>query len=573
MFKHNLLISYRNIVRNKASFLINLVGLSTGLASVLLIYLWVSDEWSVDRFHEHEDRLYQVMTNLPLDKSISTLEFGPSLLARDLEEHLPEVEIASQNSATFMSPTGVIRNQLHAARTKGLYVDNNFLRMFSYPLIAGNSDELLQDQSSMIITRSLANSLFGSPEEALGKELQWETQFFNASFFVSGVLEDVPENSSIQFDLLLSFEDWLIERDPDVASWSDGYAQTYLRLKEGTVRDKFEQKLETYLREKHEFWKESSLIVRQYSHRYLQSEYENGKVVGGRISYVKQLSLLAFFILLIACINYINLTTAQASTRMKEIGVKKVIGASRKKLLVQFLQQSTISVFFAFLLALIFVSLLLPSFNELTLKSLKLQLNRENILALSFLMFLTAWVAGAYPAFYLSGFKPFSTLKAKANGLGSGNSLRKGLVVFQFVLAVIFIVAVLVIHKQMEYTQNKNLGYDRSNIISFFRPLTPSGPLSFFSELNKIPGVEKVANMSGSILSGSSLQKGYSWRGNEKDEEISFQAPMIGYGAMEILEMEIVEGRSFSKDFGDDPNKIILNESAAKMMGLDQPIG
>lgn len=572
MFKHNLLITYRSFLRDKSTFLINLIGLSTGLASVMLIFLWVNDEMSIDKFHENDERLYQIMTNLETPNGISTFELTPSLFAEDVAEKLPEIELATNASVSFMRPDGIVLDGTERIPTKGMFVNENFFDVFSYNILEGEKSNMLDSKGKAVISKKLANILYDSPNEAIGKIITWETQFFDTTFQVSGVFDDVPESATTQFDVVIQF-DWLIDGNNDVATWSDGNAETYVVLKEGTDVKKFGDKVAGYLRTKHDFWGPSTLFTRKYSDKYLYGNFEEGIQVGGRISYVKQFSIIALFILLLSCINFMNLSTAQASKKMKEIGVKKALGGSRKMLIFQYFGETLIMVSLSVMVAGVIVFFLLPSFNELTGKTLELSLNLERALAILGIVFFTGIIAGSYPALYLSGFNPLEVLKGKLNPSTGEAWIRKGLVIFQFALSVIFIVGVLVIGKQMDYTRTKNLGYDRDNILTFQRPMHQDDPSVFLSEVKSIPGVLKASQMAGDILSGASIQKGYSWRGQEADEAISFKAPMVGYGTIETLGMELIKGRSFSKEYQDDPSKIILNESAVKMMGLENPIG
>jgi ABC-type antimicrobial peptide transport system permease subunit len=307
---------------------------------------------------------------------------------------------------------------------------------------------------------------------------------------------------------------------------------------------------------------------------YLYGQYENGEQVGGRIQYVKLFSLIALFILIIACINFMNLSTAQASKKMKEIGVKKTIGASRKTLVFQFIVESVSMAFLALFLAMLIVALLLPQFNVITGKALQLNFYLEFVLTLIAIALFTGLLSGFYPAFYLSGFNPTAVLKGKLPTSIGELWVRKGLVVFQFSLSVIFIVVFVVIKKQMDLIQTKNLGYNRNNVITFKREGKITGDAeTFLSTLKTIPGVVNVGCIAGSVFDGWDSQSGFSWSGKETDKDYMFQSPRISYDAIETLGLKVVKGRSFSREFKDDDKKFILNESAAKMMGLDDPIG
>ena len=295
--------------------------------------------------------------------------------------------------------------------------------------------------------------------------------------------------------------------------------------------------------------------------------------VGGRITYVRLFLLIAIFIILIACINFINLSTAEAAKKLKEIGVKKVIGVNRSALISQFLGESILMVLFAMCIAGLLVAILLPHFNVLTGKSIELNLKLSIILPFFLIGLLTGLGAGSYPAFFLSGFSPIATLKGKQNRKIGGQWIRKGLVVFQFVLSMVFIVSVLVIQYQVKYIQNRNLGYDRENVITFNRINNSGNPQIFLNELRKLPGVIDAGNMASKITNRFDNQSGYSWRGEDSDKEILFEAPRIGYDIIETLGMEMVAGRSFSQERRDSFDKIIINESAARLMNLENPIG
>ena len=268
-----------------------------------------------------------------------------------------------------------------------------------------------------------------------------------------------------------------------------------------------------------------------------------------------------------------NLSTAQASTKMKEVGVKKAIGADRKSLVLQFLGEAMVMVMIAFLVALCIVNVLLPQFNIITQKSLSLSLSFSEILMLTGGLLLTGLLAGTYAAFYLSGFDPIIVLKGKLETKLDGQWIRKGLVVFQFALSVIFIVGVFVINRQMAFIQSKNLGYNRDNVVSFERPDFRNDTELFFTEVNKIPGVKATASMFDNILSNQSTQSGYSWKGDETDANYLFKSPIISYDLLETLDMEILQGRSFSREFNNEREKIVINETALKMIELDDPIG
>jgi putative ABC transport system permease protein len=579
MFKHNLLINFRNFKKYKSTFLINLIGLSTGIACALLIYLWVNDEIHVDKFNSKDSRLYQVMADFKSPQGISTKKITPAIMADAMAKEFPEVEYAAAtNEFLFYAKEGLLKENDKFVKAKGMFASDDFFHVFSYPLIQGDKNTALKNENDIVISEGLAKKLFGTTDHITGKTLQWEHPYFNGTFQISGVMKNTPANSTYQFDVVFNMKK-LLENDSFAQTWKGFYAETCLILKKGTDVNLFKKKIENYLKSKDPANNNVSLFVQQFSKKYLYGHYANGAVAGGRITYVKLFSLVAIMILLIACINFMNLSTAKASTRIKEIGIKKTIGANRKELIVQYIQESLTLTFLSLLTAIIIVEILLPEFNSITGKDISLKFNLSFILVLLAITIITGLVSGSYPAFYLSRLNPVKMFKRKLNSSSGELWIRKGLVIFQFALSIIFIVSVFVVNKQIEYTQNINLGYNRDNILCFQwkQPSNISDKTnsydSFVSEIKCLPGVVDVTNMSGSILKDFIGQTGCSWSGQESDKNYLFRAPFVGYDFVKTLGLKIVKGRSFSRNLSNENSKIILNEAAVKMMGLKNPIG
>lgn len=575
MMKHNFLITYRGFLRNKTSFLINLLGLSTGLACVLLIYLWVSDELNVDNFHQKDGQLYQVMHNLQFPDDIMTLGGTPIPLAEALAQEVPEVESALAISRGDQRPEGVLSIGEHMLTARGIHAGENFFNVLSYRLLHGNSKEVLANKNSIVLSESLAQKIFPSATEAIGQTLEWKDQRSEGSFLVTGVFSNPPANSTIQFDFIFPLQ-ILLDANPESKEWYSSHAQTLLVLQEGTNIEQLNRKIAKFIKGRHSLSSEiSSLFVQQFSSKYLYGHYENGVQAGGRILYVKLFSLIALFILVIACINFMNLSTAQASKKMTEIGIKKAIGANRRDLIVQFLGESLLIAFLALFIAIVWIVMLLPQFNIITGKSLHLNMAVTDLLWVLGVVIFTGIAAGSYPALYLSRFESVVVLKGKLQLGSGGQSIRRALVIFQFALSVIFIVGVLIINQQVEFTMTKNLGYQRDHIISFER----KGRLStrdfnvFMTELKQVPGVERVSNVAGDFIEARFGNASFSWEGKTEEQQFPFPSPEIGFGFIETLGMEMVAGRSFSKKFNDDRTKIIINEAAANMMQLADPVG
>ncbi|MEQ8361937.1 MAG: ABC transporter permease [Cyclobacteriaceae bacterium] len=567
MIKHSLLLIYRNFQRNRGYFLINLFGLATGLACTLLIYLWVRDELSVNKFHALDDRLYEVMEHQRYADNVMTTTSTPGILAETLKEEFPEVEYAA--TTTWVEPfTLSIKD--HNVKAKGYHVGSDFFTMFSYPLVHGQADQVLDEKFSIVISRDLAKKLFGEEENVVGKTVELQ---HDKSFIVSGVFENLPSNSSIQFDFVLTLEfykdgnDWIL-------NWGNNGPSTFIVLREGSDGEVFSDKIADFVKSKDE---ESNvtLFLQRYSERYLHGRFENGTQAGGRIEYVRLFSIIAIFILVIACINFMNLSTARATRKAKEVGIKKSVGAARSSIIMQYIGESLIMSFSSALLALVFVWLFLPQFNLITEKKIVLTLlDLELMKWLLGIVLFTGLLAGSYPAIYISGFRPAAVLKGVVHGTWGELWARKGLVIFQFALSVILIVSVLVVYKQIEYVQTQNLGYDKDRLIKF--PLegkTEENRETFLKEVRRIPGVVKASSASHTMIGRQNNTGGLDWEGKNPEDEILFENVSSNYDLIETLGIELAEGRTFSEEFGADSTKIIFNEAAIRVMNLENPIG
>lgn len=577
MFRHNILITYRNFLRYKSSFLINLLGLSTGLACTLLIYLWVADELSVDRFHQKDDQLYQVLRNVQRPDGIRTGESTPARLGESLLEEMPEVEYAvSVNTSGEYSGEAIIAYEDKHVKAKGIFASEDYFNVFSYDLIQGNKDQALADKNGVVISERLAKKVFNTTDNIIGKTLVWNHRVrFEGPLYVSGIFQDPPANSTCQFDIVFNFKK-LLEGDRNAGQWNAGPAETYLVLEKGTSIAEFNKKISRYLFSKDSESK-ATLFVSRYSSKYLHGHFENGVQSGGRIEYVWLFSIIAVFILAIACINFMNLSTAQASRKMKEVGIKKTMGVNRNALIFQFLSESILMAFLSLAVAILVAVLLLAQFNELTNKHLGFTFDLNPILSIVGIVLFTGIVSGCYPAFYLSRFDPAKVLKGKLTTAFGEVWIRKGLVITQFVLSVVFIIAFLIVNKQIQFTQTKNLGYEKDNVLIFQREgrINWNNHGDFMSALKSIPGVVNTSCMFGSILNRDrALHGGFSWEGQASGvKEMQFPSPGISHDFIETLNIEITEGRTFSNTYADEESKIVVNEAAVKMMGFRDPVG
>jgi putative ABC transport system permease protein len=568
MIGHNLLLIYRSFRRFKTTFFINLIGLSTGLASALLIYLWVSDELSFDKFHESDGRLFQVVERVQMNNRIEIVPHTAGLLGEAIEEKIPEVEYV-------VSDRPLREDQILSARdinikATGLYASKDFFNAFSYGLMQGDKDQVLADKSGMVISEELAKKLFNTSENVIGKLVEFQ---HDKQYTVSGIFKGAPTNSSIQFDFVLSYEEFK-KVNPNVLNWRYNSAAVYVVLKEGSDVEKFNEKIADFIKSR----TGDSLRVlttRPYSEPYLYGNYENGLRAGGRIEYVKLFSIVAIFILLIACINFMNLSTAKATGRLKEIGVKKTLGADRKTLIRQYFGESLLMTFVSLLFAILLVILFLPEFNQITGKELSLDFDIKLTLSVLGITLLTGLIAGSYPALYLSGFNPATVMKGKVNTLVGEVWARKGLIVFQFTLSIILVVGVLVVYKQIEFLQTKNLGYEKDNILYFEIEGRVAQDLeTFLSEIRNIPGVVNASSIGQNIVgSGLNTFSIDNWPGKKADDRIVFEMRPVSYDMIETLGIHMAEGRSYSRNFGAEDSKIVFNQAAIEAMGLEDPIG
>ena len=582
MFQSFIKIAWRNLFRDRQFTLLNLVGLATGLTCTLAIYLWVSDERSIDKFHENDSRLFQVLRNVEFPDGIHTQESTPGLLAKSLNEELPEVEEAAVINPARSGTKGILSFGETRIKANELYVSPNFFSVFSFPLVNGDRQRSLEEKHSVVLSDELAMKLFNTTDNIIGKSIAWERGKLSGTYIVSGVCKKPSSQSSLQFDILFTYEMLYENNKENYSHWGNNNPLTYVVLKKGTDPVRFNKKIRDFSRSKYlafygndsELKYTGSLFIQQFSDKYLHNRYENGILAGGRIEYVRLFSLIAVFILIIACINFMNLSTAKASRRLKEVGIKKVSGASRGELMLQYIGESVMIAFLAMMISVVAVVTILPLFNNITGKELELKFTFSLLLTLLAITGVTGLIAGSYPAFYLSGFKPAAVLKGKLKTSAGELWIRKGLVILQFSLSTVFIISVLVVYKQMKYIQSKNLGYNKDNIISFKREGQLTTDLSFFlSQVKKIPGVVDAAcfrhNLTGDYSSTNSLK----WKGQSPGEEIEFVNLEMDYGVMDMLQLEMKEGRRYSKDFGADSTKIIFNEAAISAMGIKDPVG
>jgi len=561
MIKNYFKIAWRNLVKDKQFTFINILGLSAGLACALLIFLWVHDESSYDKFFANDDRLYQLMENQSEESS--------GLLSEAVKQQIPGTEYAAAVAPPNWFPQYPLSVVDKSIKASAQYAGRDYFNIFSFTLIEGDKNTVLRDKSSIVISDELAEKLFGSTENIMGRPVLFDQ---DTTFYVSGIFEKVPEHSSQQFDFVLSFEYFKSIKEW-VTRWGDRGPRNYVLLNKGTDIRTFNKNVADVITV-NTGDTSRRVVATRFSDLYLHNTYGKNATGDGRIEYLRLFSLLAIFILVIACINFMNLSTAKASGRLKEIGVKKVVGAGRKQLIFQFLSESVLLTFCATVFSVLMALVLLPEFNRITGKQINLHFDRTLIIYLISIIFVTGLIAGSYPALYLSKFSPLAVLKGKLKTSVAEVLSRKGLVVFQFTLSSILIVAVIVIYQQIQFIQNSDAGYNKTNILR----LSAEGNIrgkeeAFIAELKNIPGVANASSTFHKMIGRGYSHGGMEWQGKVPDSDVFFEAFEVGYDFIETMGMKMKEGRSFSRSFGGDSTNIVLNETAVKAMGLTDPVG
>ncbi|OEK05583.1 hypothetical protein BFP71_14000 [Roseivirga misakiensis] len=585
MLNHYLLTARRNLFRNKAFSFINVMGLALGITSFLLIMLWVNDERSIDNFHENQKNLYSLYVTKELQGEvtgnyyISEYEFyndfanNPRTFADELKPVFPEIKYISSYATTYELPWGyptTFRIGDVSHKLKGAIAGGDFFKMFSYDIIIGDGENALTEINSVVISEYMASLYFDSPQEAIGQTIRYEN---TRDLIIKAVFKNVDAKSSLKFDYLISWEN--LKDNTGVTS--DNKWPTFIQLKENVNPIEFEKKLAKY----HEpFYNENfgklTLGIQPYGDRYLKSGFENGKPVKGRIEYVRIFSGVAVFILIIACINFTNLTTARSLKRAKEVGVRKVIGSTKSYLMGQFLGESIFLTTIATGLSLVAVNLVLPAFNAFTDKAMYLPFDSLKGWLFIFGLILTAgFLSGCYPALFLSSLKPSKVLKGLTRFTRSAQLLRKGLAVFQFSLSILLLIATLVVSKQTSYIKNANLGYDKENVIY----VRVEGDLVekykiFKQALLTKPGIAMVDRSSEAPHDmGFEIAGPFIWEGMEEGRQMSFKPTSVGYDFLKMMNLEVVDGRGFDKNVPTDSAAFMINETALAEMGLESPLG
>jgi putative ABC transport system permease protein len=585
MLKNYFKIAVRSLLKRKGYTMINVLGLATGMAVCLLIILYIRSELGYDTFHKNGDHIYRVVLERKYPGRSTSYAMIPQSIGEAIQREYPEV-LQSTRLFDFLGKNGsffVKIGDKNFEERRVLMADSNFFRVFTAKLLKGDPATALQKPNTIVINETTAKKYFGSAENAMGKSIETDNA---PHFMVSGVCKDWPDNSHFVFDMLISSTTF-VQPKPNYINFS---AHTYLLLNPNvspaTLEAKFPHIIEKYV--SGEIGRNFGVSFQQFQavgngyHYYLQplkkihliSDLEGELKPNGSIKAVYIFSVIAVFILLIACINFINLSTARSVERAKEVGIRKTFGSEKKSLISQFLLESVMVSLLSMVVAVLLIVLLLPLFNKVSGKELTAIYFTEPLKVISLIGFaiLVGIVAGLYPAFVLSSFKPIMVLKGKFKSNKYGTALRNGLVVIQFAISVILIICTIIVNKQMRYMLGDKLGFRKDHIIEIERAdLLRDKSKSFNNELAKIPGIEAVSNCSS--LPGQGGFFGSAFQVVNSKQPMTGRAVIVDDQFAPILDLQLKEGRFFSKQFATDSLALVLNEKAVEELGLKDPIG
>ncbi len=571
MFKSYFKIAARNIRKNRAYSFINVSGLAAGLTCFLLIFLWIQDEFSYDRFHENADVLYRINSTKRLQNQTIYMPETSLALANTLKERYPEIV----NSTRFIgdwSGWQVSYGDKVFSNDRLLCADPTFFEMFSFPFIEGDPGSALSTTFSIVMTKNMAEKYFGV-EDPMGKIIR----IYGRGYEVKGIIKNIPENSHINFDAVFPFSYWQDVRRTDLSNWAEDFAKTFIQVKKNISEDDLEEKIASIVN-KNRPEMDVTLELQPLKKIHLFSSFSHEFWgMGKKINNVYIFAVIAISVLLIACINFMNLSTAISGKRAKEIGIRKVSGADRIDLIKQFMMESAFLSFLSLVIAVVLCVLLLPVFNELTGKNLTIFsiFNIPFITGILLLSVFTGMLSGSYPALFLSRFRPVQIIRGiNIKGGKSGVQIRKSLVVVQFALTVILIIEAIILSNQLDYIRSKDPGYDREALVLFDR----EGDFNTNYEMtrNELLRNKNVLNMTRSrwpMMGGMNKTNEITWEDKNPDENLSMLHVYVDFDYLETYKVRLADGRFFSRLMPSDTLNYLVNETAVNMMGFTDPIG
>lgn len=570
MLKNYFKIAIRSLFKNPSYSFINIGGLAIGIASSILILLWVADEYSYDRFHKNYNSIYKLYQSQQWAQGIGTGTSMPYPLREALLNKTSEVKYLVMTNWGEGNTLQVAEKSL----TKfGLSATEDFFNMFSFDMIKGDLSSALKDPNSIVITESTAKALFGNAEP-LNQLIQVDN---GQELKVTGVIKDLPPQSFFSFDYVLPFayykatQSWVRN---SVNNWDNNSFQMYVQLQPNATQESVTSSIKDIIKDSNPKAPTAQLFLHPMSKWRLYSKFENGKNTGGMIEYVQLFTIIAIFVMIIACINFMNLATARSESRAREVGIRKSVGSRRKQLIFQFLGESLAITSISFLLAIVLVEITLPFYNTLVNKTIVINYSNPMLWLIGLaIIFVTGIIAGSYPAFYLSSFKPVKVLKGKVN-VGKGASTpRKVLVTLQFGVSIFLIIGTLTIYQQIMHVKNRDMGYDRENLMQIWTNNELEKNFQTVRQALVNTGAVKSVCKSNSPITSIFSSNEVKWEGMNTEERVSFSTIATEYDYIETMGVKMVAGRDFSRDFPSDSMSVIINQAAADFMGMKDPIG
>lgn len=574
MIRNYFKIAFRLFKKEKRTTLVNILGMTLGITCSILIYLWVQDELRYNDFVKDEDRVYYAMTNHPMTGGdIKTWIVTPYPLKEVLLEKYPVIDkvalLSWEPPTNFKKGNGFLQQN-------GNYASPEIFDIFQFPFVKGNYKSLYNKTKTIVISERFANRYFGENWNAVDIIGEFITTDKEDTYELAGVFKDLPEHSTLKFDFIIPYTEKL-KKNPWLDHWGNFQNQMYIQIVDGiTVEEANNQIKNAIIDNRPDEATTKELFLQPFSETYLYSNFEGGKVAGGRIEYVRILSVAAIMILLLASINFMNLSTARAAKRSKETGIRKVLGALKANLRVQFLIESVLITGFGFIISIGIVFMLLPEFNALTGKAIDFTFFTPKFIGvlLGFIILL-GLLSGIYPAFYLSALKPSRSLKGGFSHNRNEAFFRKSLMVFQFVITIVMIIGATSVYKQVSYIQNKNIGFNRENLIEVdMGDINPTGNYQVYrQELLKEPGILGVTPINQNILDIDNTTSDPEWDGKDFNEITSFTIMCTDPDFLNTTGIKLKAGRDFNREMATDTANVIINTAAQKVMQMKDPIG
>ncbi len=570
MFKNYIKTAIRSFKRNKVYSLLNVFGLAIGIACAALIFLWVEDEVNWDKLNLKKDNLYLIRENQKYDTYVATFGSTPGVMAPAMQAEIPGVantcRIFDQDATLF----SIGDKNLYAG---GIYSDPSLFSMFTLPFVQGNLNAAFAQQYSLVITQKAAKKFFGNDKNVVGKTVRIDNK---QDYVITGVLKDLPENATLQFEWAAPFKT-IYDQSPWLHEWGNNSLTTYVELKPGVNPASVNKQLYNFIQQR-----EPQVIARPFlwnmGQWHLYDEFENGKATGGgQIQYVHLFSIIAWIILLIACINFMNLATARSEKRAQEVGVRKVLGALKRSLITQFIAEALLMALLAAIVAVVIIALVLPAFNMLVQKQLTLGFNQStHLIALLLITLVCGLVAGSYPSLYLSSFNPVAVLKGVKLKDGSASFIRKSLVVLQFTISIVLIISTIIIYQQIQHVKSRQLGFNKNNLIE----ADAQGDRAKYyaalkQDLLKTGMVENVALSDHPTLRGGNNTSIYTWQGKMPGAQILISNRNVTPEFIGTSQLRLLSGRDFisTDSVSSKKQNVVITQSLEKLMGKNSALG